>query len=965
MIVEVPGEGTNSRQQPVKTVSRPIRWWVSVILWWLLPVAGVLYILWTGYAAVVSPRFGHANSVTGNLLSGESVGQSLVARHDNLSGVELWLGTNSLQNDPSRPEMVVSLYSGSPPERGRLLDTLVLPGGERIRENAWHLFSFAPIPDSRDRAFYVEIESPDGRAAHAITLFSWQAANDAGGDPYAQGTLYRNGEPVPGDLAFGLRYSPSPVAAWLAVARDVSANIPAVIMIAILAAVAATLLWGILRLPAILRHPGRAAAWLSRWSLPVVLAIALLNGAIYVLLVPPWQGPDEHAHFAYAALLDRHGLDDAVVQQLQTPGNTGEDALINAIHASMDRHNFTRLLAGDPRPGAPANTGSSAYWELRQPTTYYWLCAAALRTVRSMGFKVDHYTNPESALLVMRFVSLILSLGVAALAWLAAVLITPSRRPAAAGTADAPATVPGPWLRIVLPFTVMLLPMHAFMASMANNDILAELAVSAVFVTLVALFRWPLGVRGLFLLTTAGLLTGLTAATKQSALAASIPLFFLGFIWWAWRVASHAWSRRQASRAKPNSAGRVMAWSTVGFLLLATLAISALLIIGPDKGAVGWNTSVWPIVHADRQATDTAKEGSFVLQLDPDGGAATAYQMLLPSVYHPALTAHLTAWARVVPPEGTSSPQPGQARILMREGSRTAGEIRATLDPSGDWTQVVVTGTISESTRQLVVRLIGTGAHKVQFDNLSLKLESASGPWAGTLYGGRLLNPSFEVESVAVHPSLVKILPDEAWQIVDVALNDQPFHKLDLWRHYADMEYRSFWGNFGWVSVPLPEPLYVLLGILTLASILGLTLHGVARWGRWSHVEWLGVASLVTFLFTILVGFARQMMALSTLGIAAYPQGRYLFVLMLPICWLWVAGLFMFGSQIWQGVRRWLSARINHTTAPPLRPEVEVANTAQTPQPQPLAWALWLWLTMLLLFTGFCLLDLLVPYYYI
>lgn len=998
MVVEAPTKQIKSTQLPNKTVPLGVKWWVSVALWWLLPVTILLYVAQAGYTTLVTPRFGHANTVTGDLLSGESVGQSFVARYDNLSGVELWLGTNNLQKNPDRPEIVVHLYSGSPPERGTLLATSVLPGRESLEDNPWYLFSFSPVPGSRGQSYYVEVESPDARVGRAITLFSWHSAIAGGGDPYANGTLYRNGEPISGDLAFGLRYSPSPAGLWIDVARNVSANFPVAAMLSILAAMAALILWAVFRLPLMWRKRGGTRTWLSRWSLPIVLVIGLLNGVTYVLVVPPWQGPDEHAHFTYAALLDRHGLDDAVVQQLQTSGNA-DDALVSAIHSSMDRHNFTRLLAGDSRPGAPANTGRSAYWELRQPTAYYWLCAASLSTLRYLGLNVDPFTNPEGALFVMRFVSLLLSLGVATLAWVAAVLITSSRSPTPGpgttvrnghgsvpsephtlapddstsldslnmrlNTADAPPGGEVLWLRIALPLTVMLFPMHAFMASMANNDILAELAVSAVFVALVALFRWPLGVRGVVLLTTAGLLTASTVATKQSALAAAIPLFGLGLIWWCGRVASHFWARRSAGGGESMPITRRQAAFIVGILLLTTIATATVLIIGPDEGAVGWNGSVWPIAHAHRQPTDSAIDGSFVLQLEPEGSASTAFQMLLPSVYHPALTAHLTAWARVVPSEGEPLSEPSHADILIREGSRTTGGGSAILDRSGTWTRVTITGTISESGRQVIIRLGGTGPRSIQYDDLSLKLESASGPWEGTLFGGRLLNPSFEAGSVAVHPTLVSFLPDEVWQMVDVALNDQPFHKLELWRHYADMEYRSFWGNFGWVSVPLPEPVYVLLGILTIISLLGLAIHGLQRWDSWSHVEWLAVASLAAFLFAVLVGFARQTMGLSTLGIAAYPQGRYLFVLIVPICWLWIAGLFRFGLQSWRGARRLalgLFKSQNQAGSAPAHAELGGTNAAHTPRRLP--WPLWLWLNLLVLFAGYCLLCLLVPYYY-
>ena len=80
----------------------------------------------------------------------------------------------------------------------------------------------------------------------------------------------------------------------------------------------------------------------------------------------------------------------------------------------------------------------------------------------------------------MRVVSVLLSLGIVVLAWLAAGLLAPGNR----------------WLRVLLPLGVALLPMHAFTVSVANNDVIAEVAASALFVALVALLRWPQGRRG-------------------------------------------------------------------------------------------------------------------------------------------------------------------------------------------------------------------------------------------------------------------------------------------------------------------------------------------------------------------------------------------------------------------------------------------------------------------------------------
>src|SRR4051812_21812208 len=85
---------------------------------------------------------------------------------------------------------------------------------------------------------------------------------------------------------------------------------------------------------------------LSRWSLVLVLSVAVAMGLLYLVIVPPWQGPDEPSHFAYVALLDRYDLDNRAVHAV----NVGEDrrqgdpALLEAVTASMERHGFARFV---------------------------------------------------------------------------------------------------------------------------------------------------------------------------------------------------------------------------------------------------------------------------------------------------------------------------------------------------------------------------------------------------------------------------------------------------------------------------------------------------------------------------------------------------------------------------------------------------------------------------------------------
>ncbi|MEO6458777.1 MAG: hypothetical protein ABIO92_10990, partial [Chloroflexia bacterium] len=382
---------------------------VTALLKGLILLVALAYVLSISYEALTHRRMDRSNGIVGPLMHGTSVGQSFVARYENLSGVEVLIGTYGRGASPSKATLVMHLRSS--PSPGLDMATVTLPPQQAIGENPWYTFKFPPIADSQDKTFYIEVESPDGRADNGLTLYWWESNPGLPTDPYPQGTAYRNGTPQGGDLAFGLNYAPSPIKAWAQMGRAASANVPPAFILILLLMVV-LLVYIAYRLQALLRHSDARKRLLARWSLPFVLGVALLNGLLYLFLIPPWQGPDEHGHFAYAALLDKYDLNVSRVQNLQWQvGGADRNEIVvmkNALWASMVRHDWTLRLRGYPTPGSPVLPIGSAdlftefVWEIRQPPPYYWLCAVTLRAARVIGIEADPYANPEVALTLMR-----------------------------------------------------------------------------------------------------------------------------------------------------------------------------------------------------------------------------------------------------------------------------------------------------------------------------------------------------------------------------------------------------------------------------------------------------------------------------------------------------------------------------------------------------------------------------------
>jgi len=87
-------------------------------------------------------------------------------------------------------------------------------------------------------------------------------------------------------------------------------------------------------------------------------------------------------------------------------------------------------------------------------------------------------------------------------------------------------------------------------------------------------------------------------------------------------------------------------------------------------------------------------------------------------------------------------------------------------------------------------------------------------------------------------------------------------------------QFQSFWGWFGWMSVPAPQWFYVLVGTLTLAALVGL---GRATFGHAARPRSdRAVDAVLVLALAVVVHEAFQLRAILTFG-RSWMQGRYLF----------------------------------------------------------------------------------------
>ncbi len=110
-----------------------------------------------------------------------------------------------------------------------------------------------------------------------------------------------------------------------------------------------------------------------------------------------------------------------------------------------------------------------------------------------------------------------------------------------------------------------------------------------------------------------------------------------------------------------------------------------------------------------------------------------------------------------------------------------------------------------------------------------------------------------------------------------------------LWRElgtYFAIQFTSFWGRFGWVNVPLPDPVYAALARLCALACLGLCVIGFRR----AAVPLQARIGLAICAIASGLAYAAALRLGMTLNLVA-AHGRYLYVALAPLSVLLVTGL--------------------------------------------------------------------------
>ena len=235
----------------------------------------------------------------------------------------------------------------------------------------------------------------------------------------------------------------------------------------------------------------------TRYPNPVLLLIIviyLVVGTLYAVLTPPWQIPDEPAHYNYVRF---------VAENLRYPVLQMGDYPHEYLEEITARH-FPPEMSIDP-----------IRYEFHQPPLYYSLAVPF--------YWLTRFWPPAQKVIALRFLSLLMGGGVVYLAYLIAREVFPTNQVLALGTAAFVAGV----------------PMHLAMLAAVNNDGLAELMLAGILWMLVRYVKkeGEKGAKGAegaegrmpWRLVGLGVLVGLGMLTKTTTLV-SIPLILVAVV---------------------------------------------------------------------------------------------------------------------------------------------------------------------------------------------------------------------------------------------------------------------------------------------------------------------------------------------------------------------------------------------------------------------------------------------------
>ncbi len=408
-------------------------------------------------------------------------------------------------------------------------------------------------------------------------------------------------------------------------------------------------------------------------------------------------------------------------------------------------------------------------------------------------------------------------------------------------------------LRLATTAAVAGLPMLAFLAGGVNNDSAATLAATLMFGCLLRSLlslpdarrlRWGI----------AALLLALVAAWIKKTALFTLPLALLALAW--------QWGVRGTLRQRQ--------------VLLLLLAASGTLALWPSRQPAAWGGRGQP--WGGGLAAQAAHDGRWGMVVrDDDVGDFGRLTQPLPAEPLRAERIHLGAWLRS--PHGVQT-----VRLTIKDD---AGLDRTTAEVGVAWRWLEVTRTVSLTTTQVLIGLApGPGVNVTETGRLWVDGVRVLAPV------NLLQNGDFETAltwgQLAAQPWREPVR--RTWAAMTQTGSANGARAL----LYLALLFPGFWGNFGWLQVPLALSAYAALALVCLLALAGLI--GELRRHPWDSAAQAAGWSLTAALL------ALALTAAPVIWFDWQPQGRYLLPAVAPFMLLLAVGL-----RFWS--RRWRLAR--------------------------------------------------------
>jgi hypothetical protein len=563
--------------------------------------------------------------------------------------------------------------------------------------------------------------------------------------------------------------------------------------------------------------------------MPLLLAaLALLHSLLYAALLPPWQTPDEPAVFEYAALLGALGrLPTAVDRDL---------AIERRIADSLARQRFFEYLLGRPAAEPPRNLDEARaiFFMPRQvgsdPPLYFILAALPLTLLGSQAI--------EQQLAALRLLGALLAGGTVLCAYGAARELMPGAR----GFAPAAA------------LTLVLHPMFVFIGAGAGNDSLANIIGAAICWLVIRLARRGLTPRRAAALLALVLLGGLTKRTllPEALLLAVIAL---------------GWAIARAARI-PRSQPARLAAGALALLAIIAFGWAAIVSSRADAQAADWVTPATgaasprlPRAPGSDQAALELTPGLIALQALPDVASEWAQNQTL------------RFSARVRAAQGA-----GRGLIAIDFGWAKT-EVPFAADSRG---RVVEVATFVPLYAPYLHVALRSDEGTIYADQLIAESERRRG--FNMLSNGDVSEPALRAGSALARFSRYLHWRELSWAWRSGRLSEPPPLGWQLPRIF----FASFWGQFGWMSLPLVGGT-AWEGALALICLGGLA--GTLAWlAGPRRAAWQRRAIVILLLIIAVEVLFPLFNAYTQPRSQAIQQGRYSFPALAPIALLLALG---------------------------------------------------------------------------